>query len=615
MSPPPNEYASAAVFLENIRRYRTHHDLILYSDYDYGPDVIRLKASPTMVKGANYPNGKPNKFAINNLAFLSGVRIAQAHKIDYVLYVEADCRVKGDGWDEVVFGEFLKAGEDKLIGGSIVCYQPCNKDRAFAKAWRAFMAKYAESKFVIPCYGGIGASEQQEPAVFPNGALAIYKVDFIDQVYDLSQSTVNTASARTAFDYDCGRELVKKYGPDCFKYLVHLDSVYSGYGDVLFTEKDRQELLQSGQVTACHQIKSQWTLDDKGLEAKYQPSINSEPVNSSLPEASETIQQGNEVPVGVKTPPEAIVGEIEGVSERTKEIVESVGKLIIQEAMAEEKIDKRTKAYRDRLKAPSKPKVTILIVTHAADVRWLGYCLRSIEKFASGFHQVMVVCPEGDESAINAVLPGSIELRTFKQREAPYGHLHHQTVKCMAFEYDPEAEYFAYCDSDCLFSEPVSPADYFMDGKPVLLIRGYDALEREQHGARVWRAPTEATLKLECPFEGMVRHMAVHPARVLFKMASYIHKIQGKPLTDYVLGLNPAFPAWSEFNVCASYAYAFHRSEYHWIDVGKNPELRPKDKLFQFWSHRSPEQRVDIWHGGKEVKNIVPIEIIHRILG
>lgn len=35
----------------------------------------------------------------------------------------------------------------------------------------------------------------------------------------------------------------------------------------------------------------------------------------------------------------------------------------------------------------------------------------------------------------------------------------------------------------------------------------------------------------------MVRHPSVHPARVLSKLAAYMHKLHGKSLTDYVLSV------------------------------------------------------------------------------
>ena len=38
-------------------------------------------------------------------------------------------------------------------------------------------------------------------------------------------------------------------------------------------------------------------------------------------------------------------------------------------------------------------KVSILIVTYGKDFHWLKWCLKSIEKFSTGFHELVVAIP------------------------------------------------------------------------------------------------------------------------------------------------------------------------------------------------------------------------------
>jgi hypothetical protein len=55
---------------------------------------------------------------------------------------------------------------------------------------------------------------------------------------------------------EIGGRLWKVFAEDTFDFLGHLDTIYSGYGDILTTEEERMNLLRSGKVVAVHQIKS-----------------------------------------------------------------------------------------------------------------------------------------------------------------------------------------------------------------------------------------------------------------------------------------------------------------------------------------------------------------------
>lgn len=603
---PPPSFGCATAFHQNLTSFKTHYPLLVYSEDQSWPAAIKLRASPEFMKGSMYPNNTVNPWATNNLIFWTGVAIALDHGYTHMIYLESDCRMRGDGWDKVMFDEFDGAitgnSLGKLMGGSALCYSPCNRliegdpsaGRRFARKWQHFMHHYAHHQFPIPAYGGGGASEMKEQIVMINGALGVYDLAWLKTIGPkIREKTAEFCAQTTAWDYYLGRKLVEKYGESAFDYVAHLDCVYSGYGDVMFTEAERIKLLTDGRVVGVHQVKSNWTLAKEEIFRSTPP--------PDLSPLFETPDGGNRPPI--ESSPARLVG------------VESDGG-----------VNEAPTAKADAAPAGSgasssvvNPRVSIFIVTHAKDFEWLGYCLQSIAKFATGFHRVVVVCPDGDEEHIykgHGPFADSVVIKTFDQAPAPLGHLHHNYVKCTPYEYDLDADYFLYVDSDCVFTGPVTPADYFVDGKPVLLIESYESLAKKKDGAVVWQKPAEDALDFRCRYETMRRHPAVHGAAFLMEMRKYIEAVHGRPLLKYVLDQKPTYPCgFAEFPTMGAYALHVWSDLYHFIDVGEHPDQRPPDNIMQFWSHGPIDKPQDIWHGGKLLKDIVPIVEIKRILG
>lgn len=261
---------------------------------------------------------------------------------------------------------------------------------------------------------------------------------------------------------------------------------------------------------------------------------------------------------------------------------------------------------------PPQPKTEIFIVTYSKDSEWLKHCLRSIRKFARGFSGVTVAAPSRDLNVIQPVccdnLPAS-SLKTFDEVEGK-GMLHHMAIKCMADEFCPEAEYILHTDSDCIFIEPVTPADYFVDGKPVLLKEHFDRFRDKHPGILKWKACAEDALGFSVSHETMRRHPAVHPKWLYYLVRQRVEKVHNRPFLDYVLSKQNEYPqGFTEFPTLGGFALAMYPTRYHWIDTGE--VLPPKDKLAQFWSHGGLDRPTDTgaWPGE------TPRSIIKRILG
>jgi hypothetical protein len=255
---PPPSFGCAKVFVENLELFPPRVPLLAYSDHPW-PGAIALKGNPEQVKRATFANGKINPFAINNLLWLTGLRIARDQGYSHMLYLEHDCRVGVKNWDDRIFEEYFSIGRPLVAGGNLACYNPCNHSPEAARRWQKLVAGNVKRNLPIPTYGWMGASNQGPSCVFTNGALAIYDVAWMGQMFDLS-NTMDIAAAESAFDMVLGVRIWDIFFEDSYEVFGHLDSVFSGYGDVLSTEEERLQWLREGRYVGVHQVKSQATV-------------------------------------------------------------------------------------------------------------------------------------------------------------------------------------------------------------------------------------------------------------------------------------------------------------------------------------------------------------------
>ena len=242
----------------------------------------------------------------------------------------------------------------------------------------------------------------------------------------------------------------------------------------------------------------------------------------------------------------------------------------------------------------------IFIVSIGRHFPYLDYALRSIRKFATGFHGVHICIPEQDMEALTH-LPGwmgnndgSWAIHTF--REWPEkGMLHHMYFEMIAPEFCPQSDLILHMDSDCLFTEPVTPDAYMMNGKPVLLYADYNWLEKQQANLKMWQTAVRNALGWVPNFEFMRRHPAVHYHGVYAKAKECIEAHTGKSMADYILSCRNDFPqTFAEYPLLGEIAWRFFHHQYHWIDQQSEPW--PHNPMRQAWSHRTPtEEDAKLW--------------------
>lgn len=248
-------------------------------------------------------------------------------------------------------------------------------------------------------------------------------------------------------------------------------------------------------------------------------------------------------------------------------------------------------------------RVEIFIVSYLKDLEWLKYCLASIEKFATGFSGVTVLVPSDEAERFGFVGKAGVRLENYA---APANHklrfLAHEIQKCRADEWCPKADYIAFVDSDCIFTERVTPEDYFVKGKPVLLMQPW--------GKEPWKAPTDSALGWDTKHNLMCRHPAVHYRWMFAGFRKRVEAVNKMKFDDYVISRKPDFPpGFSEFCALGSFVEYAYVDMYHFIDISKEP--RPRDLLTQFWSHSPPDKEQNMPSvGGK----CVPMNIIRKVL-
>lgn len=236
-------------------------------------------------------------------------------------------------------------------------------------------------------------------------------------------------------------------------------------------------------------------------------------------------------------------------------------------------------------------KIEIHIVTCLKDIVYMEWGLKSIAKFATGFSGVTLVLDATEQKSfepLKAIVP--FKVVTSKV----IGQLGAQMHKCMADRHCPTADYILHTDSDCIFTEPVTPDDYFYGAKPVMLIEPYEKISAHIP----WRKSTEKALGFSCPFETMRRHPQVNPIGVYHDMRQRISLINDCQFEHYVMAQKPDYPqGFSEHNVIGSFALDTPewRCRYHWIDISEEPA--PAPKLKQFWSHSPPDAPHDLPDG------------------
>ncbi len=253
---PPPSFGNGEAFLKNLRFWKTKIPIITYSDHPgWGADI--LVPNPETAR-------RPRRhWLVNNFVFLMGLQIARQHGYTHFIYLEEDCRVRGDGWAEFVISEFSKWPR-AIMGGTPTAWNPMNGGVDTLKDFINYAHDYQRRSGVpIPIYGASipKAPQYAKFCVYPNGAAAIYETRWLLDAFHISGVGIaTTAISGDAYDMIIGWEMFRQFGVGVFSKVAPLSSVFSGFGDQIMDYQQRVDSLVSGKFKVVHQIKSQDSL-------------------------------------------------------------------------------------------------------------------------------------------------------------------------------------------------------------------------------------------------------------------------------------------------------------------------------------------------------------------
>lgn len=236
-------------------------------------------------------------------------------------------------------------------------------------------------------------------------------------------------------------------------------------------------------------------------------------------------------------------------------------------------------------------KVSIHCVTVGKHFPYLKYMLRSVEKFASGFVEVVILCPtvdRGEMEMMQRQYHGSIPLWVHYGDEWPgKGMLWHEYM-VMCAEQHCRGDAILHMDSDHVFTEPAMPVDYFDGDKPVLIYHDFESLIKEQGNLKNWQDNGERAFGFRDEFEFMRRAPLVHIREVYPVSRREIEEHVRQPLDLFVRACRNTFPqTFCEYQSLGTTAWRKFHDRYKWLRQGA-VEGWPSNKMYGAWSHRPP---------------------------
>jgi len=231
------------------------------------------------------------------------------------------------------------------------------------------------------------------------------------------------------------------------------------------------------------------------------------------------------------------------------------------------------------------PICDIFIKTYPKDYDWLKYCLKSINKYCTGFRKVWVVSPE--EMIVEFTDPNKFEWKVMNE-EADDGYLAQQIHKLYADVItDYQADLILHVDSDVIFTQPVTPASFFgVSGNVLWPYTPYSAIDTP------WKPITELFIQRPVENEFMRRFPIMIPRWLYSKLREFSSQTHKRIISQYIR--NQPLRAFSEFNVLGAYAWEFHHDAFEWVNTIETPLPPPFAKQFFSWGGITDEVKKEI---------------------
>ena len=223
-------------------------------------------------------------------------------------------------------------------------------------------------------------------------------------------------------------------------------------------------------------------------------------------------------------------------------------------------------------------KVSIFIRTYHKDIKWLNWCLRSIHKNLTGWDEIVICIPKGQQSLLSHLTAERVVTCPIYRDD----YLGQQASKIQAHNWC-KGDYIFYVDSDVVFFEGANIMDYFSDNKPVIL---YDKYENVGD-AICWKPIVEKLYNETVLHEFMRRPGQLFKATTLQNFNQKFHDIEKYIMTQ-------PHNHFSEFNVLGYFAWKYEQNDYTFIDLSKTEAPIMKCKQYWSWSGMTKQEKEEL---------------------
>jgi len=192
--------------------------------------------------------------------------------------------------------------------------------------------------------------------------------------------------------------------------------------------------------------------------------------------------------------------------------------------------------------------ISILIVSHSRDIERLKYCLLSIDKFVSGYEEIVLAVPDSQKELFVPLANRTGRCRLYSYREFPgLGFLHHCVTVCYS-DVICGTDYVLNLDSDCMFIKPAQiPEAFHVEGMPVIFRSPYHKLRESKQNKdwqRLWwKRQASRAVGRDVEFEYMMGPPHCFPKQAYKRLREMVEAEHGKPFHDYVFEQKPD-PLW-----------------------------------------------------------------------
>jgi len=211
--------------------------------------------------------------------------------------------------------------------------------------------------------------------------------------------------------------------------------------------------------------------------------------------------------------------------------------------------------------------VSIFIRTYRNDLNWLDYCLKSIHKNLTGWDEIVVCIPTGQEHLLSHLTAEKVVVcKTYRD-----DYIGQQISKLEAYKH-VKGEYVLFVDSDVVFFEGANVLDYFENNKPVIL----KDIWANVGDAICWKPIMERLFKEGIQYEYMRRAPQMFYTSTLINFAYHFSDIENYSTTQ-------PKGQFTEFNFLGYFAEKHEPDSYVFIDLSTGAAI-PINKSRQFWS-------------------------------